>query len=68
MIQIILYPKEEENVVLITSLTELLQQNGIEPETLGKPFVVDVAKYPPLSRQQFNEASTCWPVNFHEDK
>lgn len=30
--------------------------------------MVDVAKHPPLTREQFNQASIFWPVNFHEDK
>ena len=68
VIQIILCLKEGEGVKLVSSLNELLQQNGIESESLGEPFVIDVARHPPLTREQFNQASVCWPVNFHEDK
>ena len=68
VIQIILCSKVDKNVELLSSLTELLEQHGIEPDTLGEPFVVDVAKHPPMTREQFNQASACWPVNFHEDK
>ena len=68
VIQIILCCKEERNVDLVGSLQEFLQQNGIDSACLGKSFVVNVAKHPPLTREQFNQASVCWPVNFHEDK
>lgn len=47
---------------------ELLKQHGIEPDALGEPFVVDVARHPPLTREQFSQAAILWPVNFHEDK
>ena len=54
---------------LFSSSNEIfLAQNGITTESLGHPFVADVAKYPPLTREQFNQASKFWPVNFHEDK
>lgn len=46
----------------------LLKQHGIEPDALGKPFVVDVARHPTLTREQFSQAAILWPVNFHEDK
>lgn len=35
---------------------------------LGQPYLVQVPASAPLTRKQFNEASLCWPVNFHEDK
>ena len=68
IIQIILCPKKKQCVDFISSLKDLLQQNRINSELLGEPFVTNVAKHSPLTRKQFNEASSCWPVNFHEDK
>ena len=50
------------------STEHLLEQNGIATASLGQPFVIDVAKFSPLTREQFNQASKLWPVNFHEDK
>ena len=61
--------KEDGDINLSSSSTEqLLEQNGIATTSLGQPFVTDVAKFPPLTREQFNQASKLWPVNFHEDK
>ena len=67
IIQIILCPKKK-CVDFTSSLKDLLQQNRINSELLGEPFLTNVAKHSPLTREQFNEASSCWPVNFHEDK
>ena len=68
IIQIILCPKKKQCVDFISSLKDLLQQYRIDSELLGEPFVTNVAKHSPLTREQFNEASSCWPVSFHEDK
>ena len=68
IIQIILCPKKKQCVDFTSSLKDLLQQNRIDCELLGEPFVTNVAKHSPRTREQFNEASSCWPVNFHEDK
>ena len=54
--------------LLRSSIEQLLEQNDIATTSLGQPFVTDVAKFPPLTREQFNQASKLWPVNFHEDK
>ena len=35
---------------------------------LGKPFVVKVPKYPPLTRKQYEDSIQYWPVSFHENK
>ncbi|XP_068683198.1 probable inactive tRNA-specific adenosine deaminase-like protein 3 isoform X1 [Montipora foliosa] len=67
VIQIILCVKEG-NLNSDVTLRELLEQKDIKTDTLGQPFVVQVAKHQPLTREQFTQASTCWPVNFHEDK
>ena len=37
-------------------------------EGLGQPYIVQVPKHLPLTREQFNEASNLWPTSFHEDK
>lgn len=69
VLQIILYLKEDRNMDFCSSSIEhILEQNGIATASLGLPFVTDVAKFPPLTREQFNQASKLWPVNFHEDK
>ena len=69
VLQILLYLKEDGDMDIFSSSTEqILEQNGIATESLGPPFVTDVAKFPPLTRGQFNQASKLWPVNFHEDK
>ena len=54
--------------VFSLSIEKLFEQNGIGTSSLGQPFETDVAKFPPLTREQFNQASRLWPVNFHEDK
>ncbi|XP_066133131.1 probable inactive tRNA-specific adenosine deaminase-like protein 3 isoform X2 [Saccopteryx bilineata] len=50
------------------SLSELLPQPAVDPHGLGEPFVVPVPAWPPLTRGQFEEAQTHWPISFHEDK
>ena len=66
LLQIILCVRNE--VTEDNSLTQLIQQNKTAANFLGEPFVANVAKHPPLTREQFNQASLLWPVNFHEDK
>ncbi|XP_078351703.1 putative inactive tRNA-specific adenosine deaminase-like protein 3 isoform X2 [Oculina patagonica] len=69
VLQIILHLKEDKSIDLLSSSNEIfLEQNEITKASFGRPFVVDVAKNPPLTREQFNQASKLWPVNFHEDK
>ena len=67
VIQIILHEKEQD-LDLHNTLVEQLEHHNIKADSLGQPFVVHVAKHPPLTRNQFTQASVCWPVNFHEDK
>ena len=67
VIQIILHEKGQD-LDIGNTLLEQLEQHNIKAESLGQPFVVHVAKHPPLTRNQFTQASVCWPVNFHEDK
>nr|XP_058940026.1 probable inactive tRNA-specific adenosine deaminase-like protein 3 [Pocillopora verrucosa] len=66
LLQIILFVRNE--VTADNSFTQLIQQNKTAANFLGEPFVANVAKHPPLTREQFNQASLLWPVNFHEDK
>ena len=69
VLQILLYLKEDGDMDIFSPSTEqILEQNGLATASLGLPFVTDVAKFPPLTRGQFNQASKLWPVNFHEDK
>ena len=69
ILQILLYLKEDGDMDIFSpSIEQILEQNGIAMASLGLPFVTDVAKFPPLTRGQFNQASKLWPVNFHEDK
>ena len=69
VLQIILYLKEDKNMDFCSSSIEhLLEQNGIAVASLGHRFVTEVAKLPPLTREQFNQAANLWHVNFHEDK
>lgn len=67
VIQIILHEKEQD-LDLRSTLVEQLEHHNIKADSLGQPFVVHVAKHPPLTRNQFTQASVCWPVTFHEDK
>ncbi|KAG8519171.1 putative inactive tRNA-specific adenosine deaminase-like protein 3 [Galemys pyrenaicus] len=50
------------------SLAELLPQPAVDPRGLGPPFLVLVPAWPPLTRDQFEEARAHWPTSFHEDK
>ena len=39
------------------------------PEGLSQKLeVIDVPKYPPITRKQFEESLTYWPTQFHETK
>ncbi|XP_038160028.1 probable inactive tRNA-specific adenosine deaminase-like protein 3 [Cyprinodon tularosa] len=49
-------------------LGSLLPSDGNSWEGLGRPFVVLVPARPPLTRPQFQQASSFWPTSFHEDK
>ncbi|CAE1294317.1 TAD3 [Acanthosepion pharaonis] len=43
-------------------------KDQLSEEFLKKRLTLEVPASAPLTRKQFNEASLCWPVNFHEDK
>ncbi|KAG5852829.1 hypothetical protein ANANG_G00066700 [Anguilla anguilla] len=50
------------------SISALLPSDRVDISGLGKPFLVKVPAYPPLTRPQFEQASRHWPTSFHEDK
>ncbi|XP_030642254.1 putative inactive tRNA-specific adenosine deaminase-like protein 3 [Chanos chanos] len=50
------------------TLSDLLHSRPVDSNGLGEPFVVKIPARPPLTRPQFEQASTHWPTSFHEDK
>ncbi|XP_071490594.1 probable inactive tRNA-specific adenosine deaminase-like protein 3 [Diadema antillarum] len=42
--------------------------SDIQPGLLGQPVLAQVARTPPQTRAQFEEARHHWPTAFHEDK
>ncbi|XP_071490606.1 probable inactive tRNA-specific adenosine deaminase-like protein 3 [Diadema antillarum] len=42
--------------------------SDIQPGLLGQPVLAQVARTPPQTRAQFEEARRHWPTAFHEDK
>ncbi|XP_066487060.1 probable inactive tRNA-specific adenosine deaminase-like protein 3 [Tiliqua scincoides] len=59
-------PKQKQGPLL--SLTELFPDGQVSLCGLGEPFLAQVPVYPPLTRAQYEEAVTHWPVSFHENK
>jgi hypothetical protein len=49
-------------------LKELFDGLSVNIDGLSEPSVTHVPKYPPLTRQQYDEWSKLWPITFHEDK
>ncbi|XP_071080549.1 probable inactive tRNA-specific adenosine deaminase-like protein 3 isoform X1 [Haliotis cracherodii] len=52
---------EDSSVDILTSIVSKFP-------ALGKPVLVKVPQNPPLTRNQYQDASKYWPVSFHEDK
>ncbi|KAL2081371.1 hypothetical protein ACEWY4_023224 [Coilia grayii] len=50
------------------SLGTLLPLESFDSSGLGEPFIVKIPAKAPLTRPQFEQASTHWPTSFHEDK
>ncbi|XP_028558139.2 putative inactive tRNA-specific adenosine deaminase-like protein 3 isoform X1 [Podarcis muralis] len=50
------------------SLAALFPDGQVDPRGLGEPFLTLVPAFPPLTRPQYEEASSHWPVSFHENK
>ena len=46
-----------------TSLIQAQELTGI-----GEIFITSVAKQKPITRKQYEQASSYWPTHFHEDK
>ncbi|KAK9397936.1 putative inactive tRNA-specific adenosine deaminase-like 3 [Crotalus adamanteus] len=52
----------------LRSLAELFPSGQVDFCGLGKPFLVHVPACAPLTRPQYEEAVSHWPVSFHENK
>lgn len=50
------------------SIASLLLHESFNSNGLGEPFIVQIPSSAPLTRPQFERASTHWPTSFHEDK
>ncbi|XP_048373871.1 probable inactive tRNA-specific adenosine deaminase-like protein 3 isoform X2 [Sphaerodactylus townsendi] len=47
---------------------ELFPDHQLDLSGLGEPFLTQVPVNPPLTRLQYEEAASHWPVTFHENK
>nr|XP_008113642.1 PREDICTED: probable inactive tRNA-specific adenosine deaminase-like protein 3 [Anolis carolinensis] len=52
----------------LRSLSELFPSGQVDLHGLGQPFLALVPDRPPLTRPQYEEAVSHWPVSFHENK
>lgn len=52
----------------LRTLSELFPSGQLDQSGLGEPFLTRVPAYPPLTRLQYEEAASHWPVSFHENK
>nr|XP_020665160.1 probable inactive tRNA-specific adenosine deaminase-like protein 3 [Pogona vitticeps] len=52
----------------LPSLAELFANGRVNLCGLGQPFLTRVPVCPPLTRPQYEEAASHWPVSFHENK
>ncbi|KAH0626253.1 hypothetical protein JD844_001136 [Phrynosoma platyrhinos] len=52
----------------LQSLSELFPNGQVDLRGLGEPFLTLVPAHPPLTRPQYEEAASHWPVTFHENK
>ncbi|XP_077170132.1 putative inactive tRNA-specific adenosine deaminase-like protein 3 isoform X2 [Paroedura picta] len=52
----------------LRTLSELFPGGQLDPLGLGEPFLTQVPVHPPLTRLQYEEAASHWPVSFHENK
>lgn len=59
-------PKPKEGP--LQSLAELFPDGQVDLCGLGEPFLAQVPVCPPLTRAQYEEAASHWPVSFHENK
>ncbi|XP_078000960.1 putative inactive tRNA-specific adenosine deaminase-like protein 3 isoform X2 [Glandiceps talaboti] len=50
------------------NLDVIFEDRSISRTGLSPPFLTKVSKYPPKTRQQFEEASKYWATAFHESK
>ncbi|XP_053116263.1 probable inactive tRNA-specific adenosine deaminase-like protein 3 [Hemicordylus capensis] len=66
MILCLANPSQEEGT--LPSLAELFPDGQVDLCGLGEPFLAQVPLCPPLTRPQYEEAVSHWPVSFHENK
>ncbi|KAJ6652355.1 hypothetical protein lerEdw1_011585 [Lerista edwardsae] len=52
----------------LQSLADLFPGGQVDLSGLGEPFLAQVPVCPPLTRAQYEEAASHWPVSFHENK
>ncbi|XP_054850828.1 probable inactive tRNA-specific adenosine deaminase-like protein 3 [Eublepharis macularius] len=58
--------KQEQDA--LQTLLELFPDGQLDLYGLGEPFLTQVPVYPPVTRLQYEEAASHWPVSFHENK
>ena len=56
------------DVTASVTLKELFDGSSVSIDGLSEPLVTCVPKYPPLTREQYDEWSRLWPITFHENK
>lgn len=69
--RIIISPIEEncaDNVQNAIDSLDLELKEFVQNYELENFHLCDVPACPPLTRNQFNQSSLLWPVNFHENK
>ncbi|KAL8176396.1 UNVERIFIED_CONTAM: hypothetical protein K2H54_033312 [Gekko kuhli] len=52
----------------LRTLSEVFPSGQLDQSGLGEPFLTQVPVHPPLTRLQYEEAASHWPVSFHENK
>nr|XP_056720073.1 probable inactive tRNA-specific adenosine deaminase-like protein 3 [Euleptes europaea] len=52
----------------LRTVSELFPNSQLDLSGLGEPFLTQVPLNPPLTRLQYEEAASHWPVTFHENK
>lgn len=67
-LEVIICPVSSSNEGILLNDLQNLLGSSVHCKLLSQPWVVDVPKYAPLSRPQFEAASAFWPATFHENK
>ncbi|XP_060111495.1 probable inactive tRNA-specific adenosine deaminase-like protein 3 [Heteronotia binoei] len=59
---------DERERETLRTLSGLFPGGQLNLSGLGEPFLTQVPVHPPLTRRQYEEAASHWPVSFHENK